>query len=79
MLARLCGWNEPEQVKHDHVHLQVDSAALIEQQQLIAIHRGDHFSPPPAVSTCRSFVARSMLTIWDGPPSGPRVVTSASW
>lgn len=30
MLARLCGWNEPEQVKHDHVHLQVDSA-LIEQ------------------------------------------------
>jgi hypothetical protein len=31
MLARLCGWNEPEQVKHDHVHLQVDSAALIEQ------------------------------------------------
>jgi len=30
MLARLCGWNEPGQVKHDHVHLQVDSA-LIEQ------------------------------------------------
>jgi hypothetical protein len=30
MLARMCGWNEPEQVKHDHVHLQVDSA-LIEQ------------------------------------------------
>jgi len=30
MLARMCGWNEPEQVKHDHVHLQVD-AALIEQ------------------------------------------------
>lgn len=26
----MCGWNEPEQVKHDHVHLQVD-AALIEQ------------------------------------------------
>jgi hypothetical protein len=21
MLARMCGWNEPEQVKHDHVHL----------------------------------------------------------
>jgi hypothetical protein len=30
MLARMCGYNEPEQVKHDHVHLQVD-AALIEQ------------------------------------------------
>ena len=30
MLARLCGWNEPEQVKHDHVHIQVDSA-LIQQ------------------------------------------------
>ena len=30
MLARICGYNEPEQVKHDHVHLQVDSA-LIEQ------------------------------------------------
>ena len=30
MLAMMCGWNEPEQVKHDHVHLQVD-AALIEQ------------------------------------------------
>jgi hypothetical protein len=30
MLARICGWNEAEQVKHDHVHLQVDSA-LIEQ------------------------------------------------
>jgi hypothetical protein len=29
-LARLCGWNEPEQVKHDHVHIQVDSA-LIQQ------------------------------------------------
>jgi hypothetical protein len=30
MLAKMCGWNEAEQVKHDHVHLQVD-AALIEQ------------------------------------------------
>jgi hypothetical protein len=30
MLAKMCGWNEAEQVKHDHVHLQVDSA-LIEQ------------------------------------------------
>ena len=30
MLAKICGYNEPEQVKHDHVHLQVDSA-LIEQ------------------------------------------------
>ena len=30
MLAKICGWNEPEQVKHDHVHLQVDSA-LIQQ------------------------------------------------
>ena len=29
-LSRICGYNEPEQVKHDHVHLQVDSA-LIEQ------------------------------------------------
>jgi hypothetical protein len=30
MLAKMCGWNEPEQVKHDHIHLQVD-AALIEE------------------------------------------------
>ena len=30
LLSKLCGYNEPEQVKHDHVHLQVDSA-LIEQ------------------------------------------------
>jgi hypothetical protein len=30
MLAKMCGWNELEQVKHNHVHLQVD-AALIEQ------------------------------------------------
>ena len=30
MLAKMCGYNEQEQVKHDHVHLQVDSA-LIEQ------------------------------------------------
>jgi hypothetical protein len=30
MLAKMAGWNEPEQVKNDHVHLQVD-AALIEQ------------------------------------------------
>ena len=30
MLAKLTGWNEPDQVKHNHVHLQVDDA-LIEQ------------------------------------------------
>jgi phage terminase small subunit len=30
MRAKMCGWNEPEQVKHDHAHIQVDSA-LIEQ------------------------------------------------
>ena len=30
MLAKLCGWNTAEQVKHDHVHVQVDSA-LIQQ------------------------------------------------
>jgi hypothetical protein len=30
MLARICGYNEPETQKHEHVHLQVDSA-LIEQ------------------------------------------------
>jgi hypothetical protein len=30
MLAKMCGWNEPEQVKHEHTHLKVD-AALIEQ------------------------------------------------
>ena len=23
MLVKMCGWNEPEQVKHDHVHIQV--------------------------------------------------------
>jgi hypothetical protein len=28
MLAKMCGWNEPEQVKHDHVHLQVDAALI---------------------------------------------------
>jgi hypothetical protein len=30
MLAKMCGWNTADEVKHDHVHLQVD-AALIEQ------------------------------------------------
>jgi hypothetical protein len=30
MLARMFEWQEPEHVKHDHVHLQVDSA-FIEQ------------------------------------------------
>ena len=30
MLAKMCGWNEPEQIKHDHVHIQVGSA-LIDQ------------------------------------------------
>ena len=30
MLAKMCGWNEPEQVRHDHLHLQVD-AALMEE------------------------------------------------
>ncbi|HEY5814301.1 MAG TPA: hypothetical protein VIT23_16805 [Terrimicrobiaceae bacterium] len=28
MLAKMCGGNEAEQVKHDHVHLQVDSALI---------------------------------------------------
>ena len=43
MLARICGWNQPEQVKRDHVHLQVDSA-LIEQLRAgyfeLAHHKG---------------------------------------
>jgi hypothetical protein len=30
MLAKMCGWNEPEKQAHQHVHIQVDSA-LIEQ------------------------------------------------
>jgi hypothetical protein len=30
MLVKMCGWNTAEHVKHDHVHLQVDSA-LIEE------------------------------------------------
>jgi phage terminase small subunit len=30
MLAKLTGWNEPEQVKHQHQHIHVD-AGLIEQ------------------------------------------------
>jgi hypothetical protein len=30
MLAKMCGWNTAEEVKHSHVHLQVD-AALMEQ------------------------------------------------
>jgi hypothetical protein len=30
MLAKMCGWNEPEEVKHNHVHLTVD-ANVIEQ------------------------------------------------
>ena len=45
MLAKMCGWNEPEQVRHNHLHLQVD-AAVIEQlrvghAELIARHRGE--------------------------------------
>ena len=28
MLAKLTGWSEPEQVKHNHVHMQVDSAVI---------------------------------------------------
>jgi hypothetical protein len=28
MLTKMCGWNEPEKVKHDHVQLQVDSALI---------------------------------------------------
>ena len=30
MLAKMCGWNEPEKQAHQHVHIQVD-AALIAQ------------------------------------------------
>ena len=30
MLCKMAGWNEVEQVRHDHVHIQVDSA-IIEQ------------------------------------------------
>ena len=30
MLAKMCGWNEPEAVQHSHVHLQIDGA-LAEQ------------------------------------------------
>jgi hypothetical protein len=30
MLSKMCGWNEPDQVKHDHIHLQVDAALLAE-------------------------------------------------
>ena len=30
MLVKMCGWQEAEHIKHEHVHLQVD-AALIEQ------------------------------------------------
>jgi hypothetical protein len=30
MLAKMCGWNEPEKQQVQHIHLQVDSA-LIEQ------------------------------------------------
>ena len=33
MLAKMCGWNEAEQVKHDHVHLQVDSALISQLRQ----------------------------------------------
>ena len=58
MLAKMCGWNEPEQVKHDHVHLQVDSA-LIEQLRAgygqlaskgapLALQGGHAGEPPPA-------------------------------
>jgi hypothetical protein len=30
MLAKMCGWQEPERVQHQHIHLQVDKE-LIEQ------------------------------------------------
>ena len=30
MMAKMCGWQEPEVVSHQHVHLQVD-ASVIEQ------------------------------------------------
>jgi hypothetical protein len=30
MLAKMCGWNEPERQQVQHIHLQVDGA-LIEQ------------------------------------------------
>ena len=58
LLTKLCGYNEPEQVKHDHVHLQVDSA-LIEQLRAgyaqiaskgapLALEGGHAGEPPPA-------------------------------
>jgi hypothetical protein len=33
MLAKLTGWNEPEQIKHDHVHIQVDSALIAQLRE----------------------------------------------
>jgi hypothetical protein len=33
MLAKMCGWNEAEQVRHDHVHLQVDSALIAQLRE----------------------------------------------
>jgi hypothetical protein len=33
MLAKMCGWNESEQVKHDHLHIQVDSAPFAQLRE----------------------------------------------
>jgi hypothetical protein len=67
MLVKMAGWNEPEQVKHDHVHLQVDSA-LIEQLRagyavLVARESGkDALEGAPAGATQMIFAARHGAT-----------------
>jgi hypothetical protein len=33
MLARMCGWNEPERVTHQHQHLHVDSGLIAQLRE----------------------------------------------
>jgi hypothetical protein len=49
MLAKMCGWQEPEQVRHDHVHIQVDAALIGELRAgyaQLAERRANASSPP---------------------------------
>jgi hypothetical protein len=40
MLAKLTGWNEPDQIKHNHVHVQVDSALIEQLRSRVCAARG---------------------------------------
>ena len=52
LLAKLAGWNEPEQIKHDHVHIQVDTALIQQLREGYAqLERRNHSSPVRLPST----------------------------